>query len=67
MLHYTNTISLSTIPLYFLEPNTLIEIALPEENENKIINGVYFINSISVPLTFDGVMSISASRITATL
>ena len=56
---YANeNISLSTIPIYNLQPNDRISI----QNENTKINGEYVINSISIPLTYDGTMSVNAVK-----
>ena len=62
-LLYDNTlaqesITLSTIPIYYLEPNTRIRVF----DENTNINGEYIIKSLSIPLSADGFMSISANR-----
>ena len=51
-------ISLQTIPIYYLEPNTRIRVF----DENTNINGEYIIKSFSIPLSYDGLMSISATR-----
>ena len=51
-------ISLQTIPIYYLEPNTRIRVF----DENTNINGEYILKSFSVPLSYDGLMSISATR-----
>ena len=55
---YANNISISIIPIYYLEPNTIIKVRDPESN----IYGEYIINSISLPLAYNGNMTISASR-----
>lgn len=55
---YNETLSLSIIPIYYLEPNTRITIA-----DNDLgINGDYMIKSISLPLTTNGTSSISATK-----
>ena len=54
----TESISLTTIPVYYLEPNTRISVYNKESN----INGEYIINSLSIPLTYNGTMSISATK-----
>lgn len=59
MLGYCNTITLQTMPLYFLEPNTLIQV----KDEKSDIDGVYQINSIVVSLTYNGTMTIAASKV----
>lgn len=61
LLEYTNyneTIQLQTIPIYHLEPNSLIEVSDIESD----ISGEYFINTISLPLSYNGTMSIAATK-----
>lgn len=55
----TEGISITTIPIYYLEPNTLIYI----HNEENQINGKYQVNKITIPLAYNGTMSISATKI----
>ena len=55
----TEGISVTTIPIYHLEPNTLIYI----HNEENQINGKYQVNKITIPLAYNGTMSISATKI----
>ena len=52
-------ISITTIPVYHLEPNTLIHVY----NEENNINGKYQINKLTIPLSYNGMMSISATKI----
>lgn len=56
--HYNNNISISAIPIFHLEPNTRITVA----NVDSDIFGDFMINSISIPLTINGTMSISATQ-----
>lgn len=56
--YYNETITLSTIPIYYLEPNTRIQVYNKETN----INHEYLINSLSIQLQHDGMMSIQASK-----
>lgn len=61
LLEYTNyneTIQLQCLPIYHLEPNSLIKVSDFESD----IHGEYFIKTISLPLTYNGTMSISAVR-----
>jgi len=52
------TIQLSSIPIYYLEPNTRVSV-----KDNVIgINGDYMIQSISLPLDIDSLMNISAYK-----
>lgn len=53
---YNNSISISAIPMYYLEPNIKVTV----EDENSDIHGGYIISLISIPLGVDGSMSISA-------
>ena len=54
----SENISLTTIPIYYLEPNTRIYVHDEESN----INGDYIIDKITVPLTYNGTMSITANK-----
>lgn len=55
--HYNEAITLTTIPIYYLEPNTRIHI----EDTELGIYGDYMINTISLPLTI-GTSNISCTR-----
>lgn len=57
-LDYSNSISLSTIPIYYLQPNTRITVNDSESN----IYGDYIINNISISLGGQNQMSISATK-----
>ena len=54
------TVTLNTIPVYYLEPNVRIFV----HDENSKINGEYIVNRITVPLAYNGVMSIQANKVT---
>lgn len=61
LYQYTNmnqSISLTAIPLYYLEPNTRITVI----DDAAGINGDYMISSISLPLDVQSMMSINAYR-----
>ena len=53
-----NSISIQTMPLYHLEPNMRIKV----ENDEADIHGEYIINSLTMPLTVNGMMTIQASK-----
>lgn len=53
-----DSVNISTIPIYYLEPNTRIAV----RDDNSKINGEYLINRISIPLTYNGTMTITASK-----
>ena len=55
---YNNTISLTALPMYYLEPNTRISV----QDANSGIYGDYIINSITIPLDIGGTMTLSCSR-----
>lgn len=54
----TESITLSTIPIYHLEPNTRISV----KDDKSGINGEYIISKITVPLAYNGSMSITATK-----
>ena len=59
LYQYTNmnqSITITAIPIYYLQPNTRITV----HDDAAGINGQYMIQSISLPLTVDGTMSITA-------
>ena len=57
--YINQSISLTSIPILYLEPNTLIYI----KDETNDINGEYSINRMTIPLTYNGTMSITANRV----
>ena len=50
--------TITAIPVYYLQPNTRIHITDNETN----INGDYIISKITIPLTYNGMMSITATK-----
>lgn len=54
----TENISINSIPIYHLQPNTRIFI----QDDKTEINGEYIIHKLTIPLTYNGMMSISASK-----
>jgi hypothetical protein len=50
--------SITTIPIYYLEPNTRIYV----RDENSNIDGEYIVSKFTIPLTYNGTMSITASK-----
>lgn len=51
-------VSLTTIPIYYLEPNTRIFIYDKETS----IEGEYLVDKISIPLAYNGTMNVSATK-----
>ena len=54
----SNGISFTTLPLYFLEPNTRISV----QDEEIGVNDDYVITTISLPLGVEGTMSVSGYK-----
>ena len=52
------SISITAIPIYYLEPNTRIYIF----DEKTGIEGDYIISKMTIPLTYNGTMSITATK-----
>lgn len=57
-LTLNETITITALPIYWLEANRKIEV---EDNDSRIY-GEYMIKSISIPLSYSGTMSIQATR-----
>lgn len=53
-------ISLTSIPIYYLQPNCKIFV---QDDKNLNINGQYVASKFSIPLTHNGTMSITASKV----
>ena len=51
-------ISVKSIPIYYLQPNTRIYI----KDDYSKINGEYIINKMTIPLSYNGTMSINATK-----
>lgn len=57
-LSLQETITIQSLPVYWLEPGDMIEV----EDSRSNIFGNYIISNISLPLTYNGLMSITAIR-----
>lgn len=57
-LIYNTQITISSLPCYYYDVNNLIYI----KNKDSGIDGNFVINSLSIPLTYNGLMTISASE-----
>lgn len=58
-LCYNTTISLTCLPKYYIEPNNIIRV----EDKDSNIYGSYQITQYSLPLTYNGTMSITATEV----
>ena len=57
-LSLQETITVQSLPIYWLEPNVMIEV----EDEKSNIFGNYIISTMNIPLTYNGLMSLTAIR-----
>ena len=55
----TESVSISAIPVYYLEPNTRIHIY----DEKTGLNSDYILNRITLPLSYNGTMNITAIKV----
>lgn len=55
---YNESVTLSTIPIYHLEPNTLISVY---DNDTGVV-GIYLVKSMTLPLTHNGTSNITATK-----
>lgn len=53
------TVTIKVVPVYYLEPNTIIS----AKDEQRIVNGYYIINKITIPLTYNGTSTITAIKV----
>lgn len=58
-LNYNTTISITCLPKYYLEPNNIIYI----EDKESAISGNYQITQFTLPLSYNGTMSITATEV----
>lgn len=56
--YYNESITLSSVPVYYLEPNTRITVY----DEKSGINGEYIIKQFTLQLSHDGAMSLTATK-----
>jgi hypothetical protein len=52
------SITVHSIPIYHLEPNSMIYI----EDEKSNIKGEYLVTRLTIPLIYNGTMSITATK-----
>lgn len=56
----TQNVTISCVPIYYLDVNNRIQVS----NTESGIEGEYIINKMTIPLTYNGTMSITANRAT---
>lgn len=54
----TESSTITSLPVYYLEPNTRIYI----EDKKSGVEGEYLVNKLTIPLSYNGTMSISATK-----
>ena len=59
-LIYNTSISIVCIPRYYFEPNSLIYV---NDQTDNAYNGTYFMTQFTLPLTYNGTMSITANQL----
>ena len=52
------SVNITAIPVYHLEPNSRILV----KDDNSKINGEYIVNKLTIPLTYNGTMTITATK-----
>ena len=52
------SVSVNAVPVYYLEPNTRVYI----KDDLTGIDGEYIVSKITLPLTYNGTMSFSATK-----
>ena len=55
----SESISLTSVPIYYLEPNTRIYV----KDEKMNIDGDYLLSKVTIPLGYNGTMSLSATKV----
>ena len=55
----TESVTITSVPIYYLQPNTLIYIS----DARASIEGDYMITKMTIPLTYNGTMSISGIKV----
>ena len=59
----TESATITTIPIYYLQPNIRVYVSDKETN----LQGDYIISKMSIPLTYNGTMSLTATKAAETL
>lgn len=57
--HTNDSVTLTSIPIYYLQPNSIIHI----HDDLSHINGYYEVSKLTLPLSYNGTMTISAVKI----
>lgn len=52
------SVTIQSVPIYYLEPNTRILV----QDERSKVNGEYIVSKLTIPLAYNGMMSITATK-----
>ena len=52
-------VTITCVPVYYLQPNTIIS----AEDEQRIVNGYYILNKMTIPLSYKGTMQNTATKV----
>lgn len=63
MSYCVESVNISAIPVYSLQPNTRISVS----DQNSGIEGEYLVSRLTIPLTYNGTMSITATKAVDTI
>ena len=55
--------TITTVPVYHLEPNTRIYV----RDDASGINGEYIVTKLTIPLTYNGTMSLTTNKVVANI
>lgn len=56
--YFQETVTITSMPIYYLEPNTRIRVS----DDHSGIDGEYIIKTLTVPLSHEGMMTITATK-----
>ena len=63
MSYCVESVNINAIPVYSLQPNTRISVS----DQNSGIEGEYLVSRLTIPLTYNGTMSITATKAVDTI
>ena len=55
----TESATFTSVPIYYLDVNTKIQVV----DSTRGINGEYLVSKLTIPLTYNGTMSITATNV----
>ena len=58
-----DTVNITSIPIYYLQPNTRISI----KDAGVGVEGEYIVSRITLPLNYNGMMQLTASKVAETI